>query len=77
MSSANEILKGTFEFTNLGRQKVSKTAELNGVKSFWKALEGHFMSKDIEYWYDPVANEGKIIVGGFREVGQFRRVQNG
>ena len=74
MISELKPLFGKYEFLNLGRNKVNKVVELSGEKSLWEAIKPHFMSNDIEYEYDPDTGSGKIFVGGFREVGQFRRV---
>lgn len=69
-------IRGTIEFSNLGRAKVSKTVEIYGDADMWDAVKPHLMSNDIDWTFDTEKNEGKIYVGGFREVGQFKRIGN-
>ena len=67
-------LVGTFELTNLGRSKANVTVKIRGEKDLWRTIQPFLASRDIEYEYDAETNVGKIFVGGFRHVGDFRRI---
>lgn len=66
-----------FEVKNLGRNKWAGevTAQSDAVEHTEAALERvalkHLMSREIDF--DGDDHEGKIIVGGFRVVGEYRR----
>ncbi len=64
---------GTFEFTNLGRQKACFTKKLHDEKDFWRAVVPHYASRDLEYDYDAEKMRG-VIFAGFHMVGFFKRV---
>ncbi len=66
-------MRGTFEFTNLGRDKVTKTVTINGDDDIWKAIKPHLMSSYLDWSYDAELNEGKVFAG-FNHVGSFKRV---
>ena len=70
-----DVLIGTFEFSDLGRDKVNATVTLKGEKDLWKFLKKYLMSKDIDWTYDIEENKGEIWVGGMRVVGQFRALR--
>lgn len=69
--------KVVFEIKNLGRSKWSGevTAQADTVEhieaALMRAAEAHLMSRDIDFAGDD--HEGKITVGGFRVVGEYKR----
>jgi hypothetical protein len=67
-------LKGVFEFTNLGRSKGRLTKRIHDDADVLPAVRTYFMSNDISWSYCPDTNVGTIFVGGFRNVGDFKRV---
>lgn len=68
------MFPGKFQFKNLGGSKATFQANIKSEKSFWAYVGKYLMSHDIDWTFDIDKNEGKIYVGGFREVGQFYRL---
>lgn len=70
-------MKVVYEITNLGRGKWcgAVTAQTGAVEhvegALMKVARKHLMSQDIDF--DGDTESGKFIVGGFREVGTYRR----
>jgi hypothetical protein len=70
----DEII-GTFQLIGVGRNKVSKRVTVRNNQEFYRALKScGIMSEDINWGYDPDTGKGVIVVGGFRNVGEFERV---
>lgn len=70
MSENDKALSGEFSFI---MPLKTFTVQLTGERSLLRVLKDNLMSRDIDWSYDIDANLGKVFVGGFRKVGEFKR----
>lgn len=68
---SDTIKPGVYEFENVGRNKACFSATIETNDDMFKAVRPHLMSSEIEFHIDDAFSDGRIIVGGFREVGKF------
>ena len=76
--------KKRVKFSNVGRRKLSWVDVVetdnddNFIDQIYTSIEkkSPFMSSDFDVIYEPEENIGKILVGGFREVGTFSVILN-
>lgn len=70
----NKWWKGKWEFWDIGRGKAKATIVVEQQTDFLKAVRPYLASREIDFDYDAEANLGTVLVGGFRDVGKFKRL---
>ena len=69
------MFPGTFQFKELGFQKKNFKIKILTQKKFEEILDSNLLSQHIDWTFDTATDEGKIWVGGFRQVGTFYKVK--
>ena len=66
------------KFINVGSSNSTWVAQIQKLtyESLYKEVKGAIWSNDIEFKYDDDTKKGSIIVGCFRQVGEFEVIND-
>lgn len=73
-SPAMPLYPGTIQFSGVGRNRSDFKAVITCEDDLWLAIKPYLFSNDVEFFWNPLTNEGEIVVGMLRCVGTFRKV---